>query len=285
MGSFTTPGGVTTQAAPPSVTPADTIVTETAFGQAPTAGAAVTYSRGDHTHGTPASPGGSVPSDTVVTEQTFGQATTAGASATYSRGDHTHGTPPLTPAASVVTETAFGQGSAVGVSANYARQDHTHGTPPDPASSGFIQRHALPAPYVNNWTNEPNVDDQNSSTYAYVQHTPSGTFTDIIAYDLGSEKHIIIGADIQVSVAITGVQSGYTRLYLEYSHNGTNWYQIHGMAAGGYVENYILQGVNGSTRGFLQMVIFARYFRFRSVQVTGSTNTYTSYIFEVSLLY
>lgn len=36
----------------------DTVVAETAFGQASAAGVATTYSRGDHTHGTPASPGG-----------------------------------------------------------------------------------------------------------------------------------------------------------------------------------------------------------------------------------
>lgn len=36
----------------------DTVVSETTFGQAATEGVATTYSRGDHTHGTPASPGG-----------------------------------------------------------------------------------------------------------------------------------------------------------------------------------------------------------------------------------
>lgn len=38
--------------------PGDTVVTETAFGQAANAGAATEYSRRDHTHGTPANPGG-----------------------------------------------------------------------------------------------------------------------------------------------------------------------------------------------------------------------------------
>ena len=35
-------------------TPADTVTTETGYGQSSSAGAATTYSRGDHTHGTPA---------------------------------------------------------------------------------------------------------------------------------------------------------------------------------------------------------------------------------------
>jgi hypothetical protein len=40
-------------------------------------------------------PGGLPPSATVVTETAYGQASTAGAAANASRGDHTHGTPPL----------------------------------------------------------------------------------------------------------------------------------------------------------------------------------------------
>lgn len=83
--------------------------------------------------------GGGTPSGTVVTETTFGQASTAGVAGTFSRGDHTHGTPaaPSVPAASgsVVSETAFGQSSAVGVATTYSRGDHTHGTPAAPASS------------------------------------------------------------------------------------------------------------------------------------------------------
>jgi hypothetical protein len=38
--------------------------------------------------------GGGVPSDTVVSETSFDQTANAGTSTTYSRGDHTHGTPP-----------------------------------------------------------------------------------------------------------------------------------------------------------------------------------------------
>lgn len=56
--------------------------------------------------------GGGTASGTVVTETTYGQASTAGASSTYSRGDHTHGTPAaqtlgsLGAAAAVHTHTA-----------------------------------------------------------------------------------------------------------------------------------------------------------------------------------
>lgn len=70
-----------------------TVVTETAFGQASSPGAAATFSKGDHTHGTPAAPSVPSASGSVVSETAFGQAASAGAAATFSRGDHTHGTP------------------------------------------------------------------------------------------------------------------------------------------------------------------------------------------------
>jgi len=46
--------------------PADSVVTEEAFGQASDAGAADSYARGDHTHGTPDAP--IIPDDTTVSE-------------------------------------------------------------------------------------------------------------------------------------------------------------------------------------------------------------------------
>jgi hypothetical protein len=82
-------------------TPSNSVVTEQAFGQASTAGAAATYSRGDHTHGTPAAPSVPAAAGTVTTETSFGQASAAGAAVTYSKGDHTHGTPAAPTAASV----------------------------------------------------------------------------------------------------------------------------------------------------------------------------------------
>ncbi|HSF33663.1 MAG TPA: hypothetical protein VLK82_24755, partial [Candidatus Tectomicrobia bacterium] len=43
----------------------------------------------------PGGPAPTVPADTVVSEIAFGQTASGGVSAAYSRGDHTHGTPPL----------------------------------------------------------------------------------------------------------------------------------------------------------------------------------------------
>lgn len=44
-----------------SGSPSGTVVSETTFGQAANAGSSASYSRGDHTHGTPASPASSAP--------------------------------------------------------------------------------------------------------------------------------------------------------------------------------------------------------------------------------
>jgi hypothetical protein len=74
-------------------TPSNTVVAETSFGQASTAGVGTDYSRGDHTHGTPAAPSVPSASGTVAAQTGWGAASTAGAAATFSRGDHTHGTP------------------------------------------------------------------------------------------------------------------------------------------------------------------------------------------------
>ena len=77
--------------APPSGS--STVVAETAFGQGSAAGSAATFSKGDHTHGTPAAPSIPSASSTVVSETSYGQAAAAGSAGTFSKGDHTHGTP------------------------------------------------------------------------------------------------------------------------------------------------------------------------------------------------
>lgn len=118
--------------------PSDTVVTETAFGQAADAGTDLEYSRGDHTHGTPPAPDPVPdPADAVVAGTSYGLAPVVGTSLEYAREDHSHGTPAAAavpaPAGAVVSETAFGQSPAVGTGVAFARDDHTHGTPAAPA--------------------------------------------------------------------------------------------------------------------------------------------------------
>jgi hypothetical protein len=98
-------------------TPSNTVVAETSYGQAATAGAATAYSRGDHTHGTP-SLTGTAPATTLG----IGQSAALGAATTPARADHVH---PLAaagaPAASAVADT-----QATGVATTFAASDHRH---------------------------------------------------------------------------------------------------------------------------------------------------------------
>ncbi len=148
--------------------PGDSVVTETAFGQASQAGSAEEYARADHTHGTPPDP--------IPAHKADAQAHTLAGDVTGSLGetflekiqknplnaaspkdgqvlgfvkDHWEPVTPAagggTPANSVVPETAFGQAAQPGTAATYSRADHSHGTPPDPipAHKTDAQAHAL----------------------------------------------------------------------------------------------------------------------------------------------
>ena len=77
----------------PPLSPATTVTDETVYGVAPAVGAATTYAREDHTHGSPVAPSIPAAAGAVTSETAYDQAANAGAAATYSRGDHTHGTP------------------------------------------------------------------------------------------------------------------------------------------------------------------------------------------------
>jgi hypothetical protein len=142
-------------------TPSTTVVSETSYGQSATAGAATTYSRGDHTHGSPAlgatgttaalgnhlhtgtyDPNGAAASALVsalAADVPLGSATpsavsiagsgSAGAGTSSSRQDHAHAGPGF---GSVTAQTSFGASSADGVATTVAHSDHTHGTPTAP---------------------------------------------------------------------------------------------------------------------------------------------------------
>lgn len=107
-----------------AATPSGTVSPEFAWGIAASAGSAASYSRGDHTHGTPNI--GGAPTDNV-----FGVVGSAGASGTPARSDHRHFTPAL--ADDVTPQFSFGMSSTSGTGDLPARWDHTHGTPPAPS--------------------------------------------------------------------------------------------------------------------------------------------------------
>jgi len=134
---------VTVGGAPAELSPANTVTPETSYSQLSAAGVADTYSRGDHTHGTPAPVAVPGPAGAVASETSYGITPAVGVSGAYARADHTHGTPAAVavpaPAATVIPETTAGQASAVGVSTAYARADHTHGTPPAGGGGAIIR--------------------------------------------------------------------------------------------------------------------------------------------------
>jgi hypothetical protein len=98
-------------------TPSNTVVAETSYGQASTAGAAPAYSRGDHTHGTP-----SLTGTAPATALGIGQAAALGAATAPARADHVH---PLAAAGAPVAS-AVGDSQATGAATTFAASDHRH---------------------------------------------------------------------------------------------------------------------------------------------------------------
>jgi len=155
--------------------PSNTVVSETTAGQTPDPGAAETYSRGDHTHGTPSGGGSSPdPSDTVETETSYDQAADAGASSEYSRGDHTHGTPQLSDG---VSSASYGQAAFSGSVDQANHSDHRHGLPTHSHDGGDSN------PNVSH----DNLDGVSANDHHNETHTPSvHTFVGAsVTYSLG----------------------------------------------------------------------------------------------------
>ena len=100
--------------------PSSTVVTETGYGQSSTAGAASTYSRGDHTHGSPSL------TSSAASTSAVGDAAAVGTGTTPARSDHVHGREAF---GAVTAQTAYGASSANGSAVSVSHSDHTHGTP------------------------------------------------------------------------------------------------------------------------------------------------------------
>ena len=114
------------------------VTAQTTYGATSGNGSANTYSRSDHTHGTP--------SLTNATPQglSVGGSGAVGTGTAPAREDHAHGMPSF---GNVVTETSFGAASANGTSTSIARADHAHGTPThDNAAHSAINLSALAVP-------------------------------------------------------------------------------------------------------------------------------------------
>ena len=111
---------------------------QTTYGASSGNGSAVTYSRSDHTHGTPSL------SNATPTSLAIGGSGSAGTATAPSRDDHAHAMPSF---GNVTAQTSFGGSSSNGSSTSIARTDHQHGTPVhDNAAHALINISALAAP-------------------------------------------------------------------------------------------------------------------------------------------
>lgn len=114
------------------------VTSQTTYGASSGSGSATTYSRSDHTHGTPSL------TNTTPTALAIGGAGAVGTGTAPAREDHAHAMPSF---GNVTAETTFGGSSANGSSTSVARADHTHGTPVhDNAAHSTINLNALATP-------------------------------------------------------------------------------------------------------------------------------------------
>lgn len=85
-------------------------------------------------------PGGGTPSGTVVAETSYGQASSAGSASAYARGDHTHGTPDLPTTGTTAGTYAAGNDSRLSNARTPTAHASTHGSggsdPVTPAAIG-----------------------------------------------------------------------------------------------------------------------------------------------------
>lgn len=114
------------------------VTAQTTYGASSGNGSALTYSRSDHTHGTPSL------TSTTPQNLTVGGSAAVGTGTAPAREDHVHGMPSF---GNVTAETTFGGASANGSATTIARSDHTHGTPVhDNSAHSAINLSALAVP-------------------------------------------------------------------------------------------------------------------------------------------
>jgi hypothetical protein len=114
------------------------VTSQTSYGATSGNGSANTYSRSDHTHGTPAL------TNATPSALSIGANGAVGTGTAPAREDHVHEMPDF---GNVTAQTSFGSASGNGTSTDVARADHTHGTPThDNAAHSLINLNALAAP-------------------------------------------------------------------------------------------------------------------------------------------
>jgi hypothetical protein len=209
----------------------------TSYGDTAVNGSANTYSRSDHTHGTPSL------TSTAPQNQAIGDTASVGTATTPARADHVHGMPSF---GNVTAQTSFGASSGNGSGTSIARNDHTHGTPVhDNAAHSAINLSALAVPtadvafatYKITGLGNP-TSDQDAATKYYVDQAVQGLTWKAAANLLSTVNVALTGStgtlNIDTYGALTSADAGY-RIVLTnqttdtedgiyvYADNGTNY--------------------------------------------------------------
>jgi len=208
----------------------------TSYGDTASNGSSNTYSRSDHTHGTP--------SLTSTAPQTLaaGGTNTVGTATTPARADHVHALPTF---GNVTAQTSFGSSSGNGSGTEFARNDHTHGTPThDNAAHSAINLSALAVPTANvpfatykiTGLGNP-TDDQDAATKYYVDQAVQGLTWKAAANLLSTVNVALTGSTNTLNIdtygALTSADSGYRIVLIGQStdtENGIYVYSDNGTA-------------------------------------------------------
>jgi hypothetical protein len=203
----------------------------TSYGDTASNGSANTYSRSDHTHGTPSL------TSSAPQNQAIGDTAAVGTASTPARADHVHGMPSF---GSVTAQTSFGASSGDGSGTSIARNDHTHGTPVhDNAAHSAINLSALAVPTADvpfatfkiTGLGDPTAD-QDAATKAYVDSVAQGldvkasviyaTTAALSAYTFSATAGGTLTANANGALSVDGSTPSVTNRILVKNETSTN---------------------------------------------------------------
>jgi hypothetical protein len=261
----------------------------TSYGDTANNGSANTYSRSDHTHGTPSL------TSTAPQNQAIGDTASVGTATTPARADHVHGMPSF---GVVTAQTTFGASSGNGSGTSIARNDHTHGTPAhDNAAHSAINLSALATPtadvpfatYKITGLGNPTAD-QDAATKYYVDQAVQGLTWKKAANLLSTVNVALTGStgtlNIDTYGALTSADSGY-RIVLTnqttdtedgiyvYTDNGTSYTLTRATDADPYTELigasiYVQEGTTKAGTSWVQSNHYLTSFAGQTwVQIAG----------------